>query len=253
MIARSRGFVSVRLGHRGSAIAGGQSFVAEAGRRCRAAPTTPVALPAAARGAQAGRLQTGAAPAPRWCRWRHRARARGTVAPFDLGTLGGVFPKQLGLDVQETLDIARPLYETQQGDDVSALGFGYLPESMLAEVPDRPRQPAQDRSQLCVAADRPPGSPTRAAWNDGQGDAHHGIIHPDAGTRQPVGDEREGTAVYRLIRAHYVARSSCRTMSSTDDGAAHVRRSVAGGGQADRRPAGAEVLATPGRDADDGD
>ena len=34
--------------------------------------------------------------------------------PFDLGTLQEVCSRQLGLDVQETLDIAQALYETHK-------------------------------------------------------------------------------------------------------------------------------------------
>ena len=55
--------------------------------------------------------------------------------PFDLGTLQEVCSKQLGLDVQETLDIAQALYETHKATTYPRSDSGYLPESMLAEVP----------------------------------------------------------------------------------------------------------------------
>lgn len=55
--------------------------------------------------------------------------------PFDLGTLQEVCSRQLGLDVQETLDIAQALYETHKAATYPRSDSGYLPESMLAEVP----------------------------------------------------------------------------------------------------------------------
>jgi DNA topoisomerase-3 len=59
----------------------------------------------------------------------------GPPLPFDLGTLQEVCSKQLGLDVQETLDIAQALYETHKATTYPRSDSGYLPESMLAEVP----------------------------------------------------------------------------------------------------------------------
>src|SRR3546814_3601467 len=54
---------------------------------------------------------------------------------FDLGTLQEVCSKQLGLDVQETLEIAQALYETHKATTYPRSDSGYLPESMFAEVP----------------------------------------------------------------------------------------------------------------------
>ena len=54
---------------------------------------------------------------------------------FDLGTLQEVCSRQLGLEVQETLDIAQALYETHKATTYPRSDSGYLPESMLAEVP----------------------------------------------------------------------------------------------------------------------
>ncbi|WP_350601746.1 DNA topoisomerase, partial [Pseudomonas sp. 65/3-MNA-CIBAN-0223] len=59
----------------------------------------------------------------------------GPPLPFDLGTLQEVCSKQLGLDVQETLDIAQALYETHKATTYPRSDSGYLPESMFAEVP----------------------------------------------------------------------------------------------------------------------
>ena len=55
--------------------------------------------------------------------------------PFDLEHAGGVL-KRLGLDVQETLDIAQALYETHRGDNVPARSdSGYLPERHAGRMP----------------------------------------------------------------------------------------------------------------------
>ncbi|WP_244247904.1 DNA topoisomerase, partial [Pseudomonas aeruginosa] len=57
----------------------------------------------------------------------------GPPLPFDLGTLQEVCSRQLGLDVQETLDIAQALYETHKATTYPRSDSGYLPESMFAE------------------------------------------------------------------------------------------------------------------------
>jgi DNA topoisomerase-3 len=72
---------------------------------------------------------------PRWCRSRPNAcakvrRCRSTWAPCRRCA-----PSSLGLDVQETLDIAQALYETHKATTYPRSDSGYLPESMLAEVP----------------------------------------------------------------------------------------------------------------------
>ena len=106
---------------------------------------------------------------------------------FDLSTLQEVCSKQLGLDVQETLQIAQALYETHKATTYPRSDSGYLPESMFAEVPAvldsllktdpslRPIMGQLDRSQRS------------RAWN----------VSPLS--------EKE-LAVYRLIRAHYLAQ-----------------------------------------------
>jgi len=125
--------------------------------------------------------------------------------PFDLGTLQETCSRQLGLDVQQTLDIAQALYETHKATTYPRTDCGFLPESMLAEVPtvldsliktDPPLRPLTDSLDLSLRS---------RAWNDGKVTAHHGIIP----TLEPVDlgamSEPE-RAVYRLIRAHYLAQ-----------------------------------------------
>lgn len=124
---------------------------------------------------------------------------------FDLGTLQEVCSKQLGLDVQETLEIAQALYETHKATTYPRSDSGYLPESMFAEVPTvldsllktdpslRPTMGQLDRSQRS------------RAWNDGKVTAHHGII-PTLEPANLSAMSAKELAVYRLIRAHYLAQ-----------------------------------------------
>lgn len=124
---------------------------------------------------------------------------------FDLGTLQEVCSRQLGLDVQETLQIAQALYETHKATTYPRSDSGYLPESMFAEVPTvldsllktdpslRPIMGQLDRTQRS------------RAWNDGKVTAHHGIIPTLEPANLSVMSEKE-RAVYRLIRAHYLAQ-----------------------------------------------
>lgn len=124
---------------------------------------------------------------------------------FDLSTLQEVCSKQLGLDVQETLQIAQALYETHKATTYPRSDSGYLPESMFAEVPAvldsllktdpslRPIMSQLDRSQRS------------RAWNDGKVTAHHGIIPTlEPANLSPLSEKE--LAVYRLIRAHYLAQ-----------------------------------------------
>lgn len=125
--------------------------------------------------------------------------------PFDLSTLQEVCSRRFSLDVQETLDIAQALYETHKATTYPRSDSGYLPESMLAEVPlvlnsllasDPSLQP------LINAADWTQRS---RAWNDSKVSAHHGIIPTLEPFRLDALNVNE-RAVYGLIRAHYLAQ-----------------------------------------------
>lgn len=125
--------------------------------------------------------------------------------PFDLGTLQEVCSRQLGLDVQETLDIAQALYETHKATTYPRSDSGFLPESMLAEVPTvldailktdptiRPLIDTLDRSQRS------------RAWNDAKVTAHHGIIPTLEPANLSAMSEKQ-QAIYRLIRSNYLAQ-----------------------------------------------
>ncbi len=125
--------------------------------------------------------------------------------PFDLGSLQEVCSRQLGLDVQETLDIAQSLYETHKATTYPRSDSGYLPESMLAEVPavlDALLATDPSLRPLIHQLDRTQRS---RAWNDSKVTAHHGIIPTLEPTMLSAMSEKE-RAVYGLIRAHYLAQ-----------------------------------------------
>lgn len=125
--------------------------------------------------------------------------------PFDLGTLQEVCSKQLGLDVQETLDIAQALYETHKATTYPRSDSGYLPESMLAEVPAVLDSLVKTDPSLRPLIDRLDRQQRSRAWNDGKVTAHHGIIPTLEPANLSAMTDKE-LAVYRLIRAHYLAQ-----------------------------------------------
>ncbi|WP_313024539.1 DNA topoisomerase III [Pseudomonas lopnurensis] len=123
--------------------------------------------------------------------------------PFDLGTLQEVCSRQLGLDVQETLNIAQALYETHKATTYPRSDSGYLPESMFAEVPavlDALLATDPSLQSILGQLDRTQRS---RAWNDEEVTAHHGII-PTVEPMQLSALSEKELAVYRLIRAHYL-------------------------------------------------
>ncbi|UQP97369.1 DNA topoisomerase III [Xanthomonas arboricola pv. juglandis] len=125
--------------------------------------------------------------------------------PFDLGSLQEVCSRQLGLDVQETLDIAQSLYETHKATTYPRSDSGYLPESMLAEVPAVLDAVLATDPSLRPLIDQLDRTQRSRAWNDSKVTAHHGIIPTLEPTRLSAMSEKE-RAVYGLIRAHYLAQ-----------------------------------------------
>lgn len=129
----------------------------------------------------------------------------GPPLPFDLSTLQEVCSKQLGLDVQETLDIAQALYETHKATTYPRSDSGYLPESMLAEVPAVLDSLVKTDPGLRPLIDRLNPTQRSRAWNDAKVTAHHGIIPTLEPANLSAIKDKE-LAVYRLIRAHYLAQ-----------------------------------------------
>jgi len=186
-----------------SLSAGGQTFTAQwvapdastddAGRCLR----QPVAQQAAQQIRAAGSAQVVSVET-------ERVR-EGPALLFDLGALQVVWSKQLGLDVQETLEIAQALYETHKATTYPRSDSGYLPESMFAEVPtvlDSLLKTDPTLAQIMGQLDRTQRS---RAWNDGKVTAHHGIIPTLEPANLSAMSEKE-RALYRLIRAHYLAQ-----------------------------------------------
>src|SRR5574340_189191 len=122
----------------------------------------------------------------------HRARARGTAAAVRPGHAAGDVLQAVGPRRAGDAGHCPGAVRDTQGDNVSALGFGLPTREHAGRGADRTRQPGQDRPRP-AAADRAPGSPTALGCMErrqGVGSPRH---HPDAGARQPVGHEREGT------------------------------------------------------------
>ncbi|MCK2094620.1 DNA topoisomerase III [Thauera aromatica] len=129
----------------------------------------------------------------------------GPPLPFDLGTLQEVCSRQLALDVQETLDIAQALYETHKATTYPRSDSGYLPESMLIEVPAVLDAILASDPNLRPLLDQIDRTQRSRAWNDGKVSAHHGIIPTLEPANLSAMSDKE-LAVYKLIRAHYLAQ-----------------------------------------------
>ncbi len=125
--------------------------------------------------------------------------------PFDLSTLQELCSKRLGLDVQETLDIAQSLYETHKATTYPRSDCGYLPESMLAEVPTVVKAVLATDSSLRSLVDDLDLNQRSRAWNDAKVTAHHGIVPTLEPANLAAMSDKE-RAVYGLIRAHYLAQ-----------------------------------------------
>lgn len=129
----------------------------------------------------------------------------GPPLPFDLGTLQEICSAKLGLGAQETLATAQALYETHKATTYPRSDCGYLPESMLNEVPRVLHALVAATPSLgTVLKDVDPSRRSRA-WNSSKIIAHHGII-PTAVTLDLAQLSERERAVYTLIRARYLAQ-----------------------------------------------
>ncbi|WP_264312488.1 DNA topoisomerase III [Pseudomonas putida] len=129
----------------------------------------------------------------------------GAPLPFDLGTLQEVCSAKLGLGAQETLGIAQALYDTHKATTYPRSDCGYLPESMLDEVPRVLHALVAASPALGqVIKELDPCRRSRA-WNSGKITAHHGII-PTAITLDLAQLSEREQAVFALIRARYLAQ-----------------------------------------------
>ncbi|WP_372178660.1 DNA topoisomerase III [Xanthomonas axonopodis pv. phyllanthi] len=129
----------------------------------------------------------------------------GPPLPFDLSTLQEVCSRRLGLEVQETLDIAQALYETHKATTYPRTDAGYLPENMIAEVPTVIRSLVKTDPALQPLIERLDLGQRSRAWNDAKIAAHPAII-PTLEPADLSAMSAKELSVYRLIRAHYLAQ-----------------------------------------------
>ncbi|TNB81568.1 DNA topoisomerase III [Pseudomonas sp. Fig-3] len=129
----------------------------------------------------------------------------GPPLPFDLGTLQEICSAKLGLGAQETLTVAQALYETHKATTYPRTDCGYLPESMLDEVPRVLHALAAAAPSLGQWLKEVDPSRRSRAWNSSKISAHHGII-PTAVTLDLAQFSERERAVYALIRARYLAQ-----------------------------------------------
>ena len=96
--------------------------------------------------------------------------------PFDLSTLQTVCSQTLGLDVQETLNIAQALYETHKATTYPRSDCRYLPENMLAEAPVVLRALVSADPSLQPLFGMLDPTQSSRAWDNSKITAHHAII-----------------------------------------------------------------------------
>ncbi|APV90408.1 DNA topoisomerase III [Salmonella enterica] len=125
--------------------------------------------------------------------------------PFDLGTLQQVCSKKWGMGAQQVLDIAQSLYETHKATTYPRTDCGYLPLSMLAEVPQVFSALQQADPALKPLLAQCNVQQKSRVWDDKKITAHHAIIP----TMQPADISKMNEyerCVYDLIRRHYLAQ-----------------------------------------------
>ncbi|WP_460421642.1 DNA topoisomerase III [Pseudomonas sp. ZL2] len=129
----------------------------------------------------------------------------GPPLPFDLSTLQEICSAKLGLSAQETLTTAQALYETHKATTYPRTDCGYLPDSMLDEVPRVLHALATAAPSLGAVLKEVDPCRRSRAWNSSKITAHHGIIPTAVSLDLAQLSERE-RAVYALIRARYLAQ-----------------------------------------------
>jgi DNA topoisomerase-3 len=97
------------------------------------------------------------------------------------------------------------LYETHKATTYPRSDSGYLPESMFSEAPTVLASLVETDPGLRPLAGRLDPARRSRAWDDGKVTAHHGIIPTLEPVKLSAMNDKE-QAVYRLIRAHYLAQ-----------------------------------------------
>ncbi|EAS1759897.1 DNA topoisomerase III [Salmonella enterica] len=124
---------------------------------------------------------------------------------FDLGTLQQVCSEKWGMGAQQVLDIAQSLYETHKATTYPRTDCGYLPTSMLTDVPAVIKALTAADPSLMPLVTQCDLKQTSRVWNDEKITAHHGIIPTmQVATLSKMSDDEQ--KVYHLIRCYYLAQ-----------------------------------------------
>ncbi|WP_226092979.1 DNA topoisomerase III [Dickeya oryzae] len=124
---------------------------------------------------------------------------------FSQGELQKVCADRFGYSPQKVLDITQALYETHKATSYPRTDCGYLPESMLSEVPHVLSALQQSDPSLAPVIDSIDPSFRSRIWDDKKITAHHAII-PTPHKCNLAGMNEAERNVYTLIRTHYLAQ-----------------------------------------------
>ncbi|MCL2872291.1 MAG: DNA topoisomerase III [Betaproteobacteria bacterium] len=134
----------------------------------------------------------------------------GQPLPFELSELQKVCSALYGFGAQETLDLAQSLYEKHKATTYPRTDCGYLPESMLSDVPKimgaiLKTDPTNTGLKNCIS-----GLDLKLksrAWNEEKvgESAHHGIIPTDEAADVAAMSENE-RLLYQTIRSRFLAQ-----------------------------------------------
>lgn len=124
---------------------------------------------------------------------------------FSLGALQEACSQKWGMGAKDVLGIAQALYETHKATTYPRTDCGYLPASMLAEVPEVLDALTKSDPSVVATINTLDRTLRSRVWNDRKITAHHGIIP----TRKIFDITRlsaDELKVYGLIRQHYLAQ-----------------------------------------------
>lgn len=124
---------------------------------------------------------------------------------FSLGSLQEVCSQKWGMGAKDVLGIAQSLYETHKATTYPRTDCGYLPVSMLEELPEVLDAIVKSDASVAETVTLLDRSLRSRVWNDKKITAHHAIIP----TRRAFDISRlsaDELKVYGLIRQHYLAQ-----------------------------------------------
>lgn len=124
---------------------------------------------------------------------------------FSLGELQMACSQKWGMGAKEVLGIAQALYETHKATTYPRTDCGYLPLSMLDEIPEVLDAVAKSDPPMMETISILDRSLRSRVWNDKKVTAHHGII-PTRVAFDILRLSADELKVYTLIRQHYLAQ-----------------------------------------------